>query len=69
VFYRHAFQEVYYLEASRFVYRVEYWPPIDLADVDIDRVIKILVFLECKLESARASAVNLAIVAKLSNLP
>jgi hypothetical protein len=48
---------------------VEYWLPIDLADVDIDRVIKILVFLKCKLELARALAVNLAIVAKLSNLP
>jgi hypothetical protein len=48
---------------------VEYWLPIDLVDVNIDRVIKILVFLKCKLKSARALAVNLVMVAKLSNLP
>jgi hypothetical protein len=48
---------------------VEYWLPINLVDVNIDRVIKILVFVKCKLKSARALAMNLAIVAKLSNLP
>jgi hypothetical protein len=42
---------------------VEDWLPFDLADVGVDRVVKIYVVLKGKLKPARATTMDLAEVA------
>ena len=43
---------------------MEDWFIIDVKHVQVDRMIKVMVVLECEFESARGSAMLLAMVAK-----
>ncbi len=67
--YRETLYKTSSLKASRFVDNVEDWLPLDPTDVSIDRVIEIHIVLERKLEPARATTVDLAVMAELSDFP
>jgi len=67
VFGRHTLEEVRGLEVGRLVDRMEYWFPLDPTNVRIDRVVELFIVLQGELEPARASAIDLAVVAEPGN--
>ena len=56
------------MKISRFIDRIEYRLSLDPTDVRIDRVIKVFIVLQGKLEPTRAPAMDLAVVAELGDL-
>ncbi len=67
--YRETLYKTSSLKASRFVDNVEDWLPLNLIDISIDRVIEIHIVLKRKLEPTRATTVDLAVIAELSDFP
>jgi hypothetical protein len=46
---------------------MEYWFPLDPTNVRIDRIVELFIVLQGELEPARASAIDLAVVAEPGN--